>query len=131
MEQSEIEEIKKQLELARTEYDNAMNNLPFDENYSFIKMEEDLRPYSEKVGKLSSLYRLHCPITELNEIPTYGDLMSIDDFVNACKDGWFIDYDGSGNYCVDGKMTNITIIPSDVKSNKYRKEFKEIIWFNR
>jgi hypothetical protein len=126
-----IDEIKQELEIARDEYDKAFKNLPMDENYSFKKMEEDLKPYTDKVSKLSKLYRLNCPITKYREIPTYGDVMSIDDFIGYCKSGGFIDYDGHGNYCTEDKMTDIVILPSDVKVEMVRKDFEKIIWFNR
>jgi signal peptidase I len=126
-----IDEITQELEEARDEYSKAFKNLPMDENYSFKQMEEDLKPYTDKVSKLSKLYRLHCPINEYREIPTYGDVISIDDFIGYCKSGWFIDYDGYGNYCTEDKMTDIVILPSDIKAGMYRKDFKKIIWFNR
>jgi hypothetical protein len=57
--------------------------------------------------------------------------MTLKEFVSTCKCGGFIDYDGSGNYIKDGKMSDIDIFPSDVKTNLYRHDFDQIIWFNR
>jgi hypothetical protein len=126
-----IDEIKQELDIARDEYDKAFKNLPIDENYSFKKLEEDLKPYSDKVSELSKLYRLNRPINKIEEIPTYGDVMSLNKFIRYCKLGGFIDYDGYGNYCTEDKMTDIVILPSDIKAGLYRKDFKKIIWFNR
>jgi hypothetical protein len=68
---------------------------------------------------------------ELSDIPKYGNVMSLNNFISSVKCGGYIDYDGSGNYIKDDKMTNITIYASDVNHNSIRKEFDKIIWFNR
>jgi hypothetical protein len=68
---------------------------------------------------------------DLSELPDYGDVMTLEHFIENVKDGGFIDYDGFGNYVKDGKMSNIEIYPSDVKHNMIRKDFDTIIWFNR
>jgi len=57
--------------------------------------------------------------------------MTVEDFVECVVSGGFIDYDGSGTYVKDGRLTNITINPSDVRHDAIRKEFTEIVWFNR
>jgi hypothetical protein len=67
----------------------------------------------------------------LNEMPTYGDVMSLADFIESVEDGGFIDYDGHGYYVKDDKASNIMIIPSDVKFNSIRKDFDKVVWFNR
>lgn len=66
-----------------------------------------------------------------DEMPTYGDVMLLSDFIDNVKGGGFIDYDGFGNYCRDNKMSNIEIYPSDVKRESIRTDFDTIIWFNR
>ena len=64
-------------------------------------------------------------------IPEYGDLMDLDNFITSCKEGYFIDYDGSGNYS-DGKtMSDITVYPSDIMQNKIDYRFTHVVWFNR
>ena len=70
------------------------------------------------------------PVFE-NEIPDYGDVMPLKEFIECCKSGGFIDYDGSGSYVKDGKESNISIYPSDVKFNSIRTDFDTIIWYNR
>lgn len=93
---------------------------------------------SEYVGKknLEDLKKLRTELRmtkepKLTSIPKFGDLMSLDDFIESVKSGGFIDYDGYGNYVKDGKMTDIEIYPSDVKNGNIRKEFDKIVWFNR
>lgn len=67
------------------------------------------------------------------ELPTYGDHMTLDDFVKACKSGSFIDYDGFGNYATKDLMFDKIVYPSDVtKTNfKPKPEFTHVVWFNR
>lgn len=81
-------------------------------------------------NKLEREKRMIMPF-ELSDIPNYGDVMSLNNFISNVKCGGFIDYDGSGNYIKGDKMTNISIYPSDVNFNSIRKEFDKIIWFNR
>lgn len=57
--------------------------------------------------------------------------MPIEEFIEYCNDGVFIDYDGYGKYVIENKMSDITIYPSDVKMNKVRKDFTHVMWFNR
>lgn len=86
-----------------------------------------------------------------SKIPTYGDLMSLDAFVNMCETCCFFDYDGFGYYASasQNKMSDKMIIPSDVtgkfrvfnmKTGKYSRHrkrinidrtFTDIVWFNR
>lgn len=127
----DFKKIEKQLIIASAEYDNALNNLDIEKFSSFLDFDQALEPFLENVSKLSVQYRLHKPIGELKDIPKYGDVMTLEDFVEICQDGGFIDYDGYGKYCTEDKMTDITIIPSDVMSGNYRKDFKKIIWFNK
>lgn len=75
--------------------------------------------------------RMIQPVGELEDIPKYGDVMSLREFIENVKAGGFIDYDGYGNYIQGDKMTEIEIHPSDVKAGCVRKEFDRIIWFNR
>lgn len=97
---------------------------PYNEYGNYLKPEWD------KINKLDREKRVTMPY-ELEDIPTYGDRMTLKDFIECVKDGGFIDYDGSGNYVIDNKMTDITIYPSDVKHKAIRTEFTEIIWFNK
>lgn len=68
---------------------------------------------------------------ELSELSDYGDVMSLESFIECVKDGGFIDYDGFGYYVKDGKESNVMIIPSDVKRKRIRTDFDTVIWFNR
>lgn len=94
------------------------------------EVEACMKPYSDKVDDLSRQYRM-VKIPTYKDCPKYGDKMDLIDFIDTCKDGGFIDYDGSGNYMKDGKMSDISIYPSDVKFNSIRKDFDTMVWFNK
>ena len=46
------------------------------------------------------------------KIPNYGELMTVKEFINSCKEGWFIDYDGLGHPVKDNKMDGSICIVS-------------------
>lgn len=124
----DIKIIKKELEEARDENQKAFEDAPLNLDYNGFM--EYMKPSNEKVSRLSREYRM---LVEPNysELPDYGDVMSLSDFIESVKFGGFIDYDGSGNYVKDGKMSDIDIYPSDYKAGAIRKDFDTIIWFNR
>lgn len=123
-----MENTKKELEKAKEEYNNAFNNLPPD--LDFNGYNEAMSPYEERLDSARRKYALKKE-PEYKDIPEYGDHMKMEDFVECCKSGGFIDYDGGGNYATEDKSTNISIYPSDVMSGDYRKDFSHVIWFNR
>ena len=83
-----------------------------------------------ELSKLKTQERMERKPT-FTAIPDYGDVMTLKDFIDNVKSGGFIDYDGSGNYVKDDKMSDIQIFPSDVKKGNIRKDFDKIVWFNR
>jgi hypothetical protein len=90
-----------------------------------------MRPIQNVVDNLSQQYRL-VQTPEMSEIPEYGDHMTLEQFVDAAKEGWFIDYDGSGNYATDKQESNISIYASDVTSGRgIRKDFTHVVWYNK
>lgn len=121
-------ELKNELKLACREYDERFNNMPL--GLSYPEFEEYLREASEKCASISRSYRM-VKTPKYEDLPDYGDVMTLKKFISCCKSGGFIDYDGSGNYIKDGKMSNISISPSDIKFGNVRKDFDQIIWFNR
>ena len=67
----------------------------------------------------------------IEDIPDYGDVMSMEDFIKNCECSGFIDYDGFAHPIVNDKMIGgITIRPSRIKEWP-SLEFKKVIWFNR
>jgi len=69
--------------------------------------------------------------TLTEEIPEYGDLMTMEEFIENCECGGFIDDDGHGYYASEKKMSNIFISPSDVKDKNIKKGYTHVVWFNR
>lgn len=64
------------------------------------------------------------------DLPDYGDLIPVAEFMDSCKRGFFIDYDGSGCPVKDGKMmSSVTVIPS--KLGEIPEDATHIMWFNR
>jgi hypothetical protein len=92
--------------------------------------KESCQPHLDKLVELSRQKRFTMPY-ELSDIPSYGDVMSLDNFIENVEDGGFIDYDGHGSYVIDGKMTNVNVFASDVENKLIRTEFDTMIWFNR
>lgn len=62
-------------------------------------------------------------------IPTYGDVMTVADFLESCRDGMFIDYDGHGHAAKDGWCSSIRIYPSALES--IPSDATHIVWYNR
>ena len=122
------EELEKELKIAQDEAIDKFNNIPQDLGYK--EFQKYMDEAYEKVGELDRELRL-IKMPTFSKLPTYGIIMDLEDFIEDCKVGNFIDYDGSGNYVRDGKKSNINIYPSDVKYNAIRKDFDSIIWFNR
>lgn len=95
---------------------------------------EDYVKYAEEESKifmkLSREYRL-IQSFELTDISDYAHHMTLKEFINAANDGWFIDYDGSGNYATKDKESDITIIPSDIIAGVYREDFTHVVWYNK
>lgn len=80
-----------------------------------------------------------------DEIPNFGDVMSLDEFIDYTKSGCLIDYDGTGDLIIDNKrVTNSVswIFDNSFKvGNNYIIKFEslkeifgdrvKVIWFNR
>jgi hypothetical protein len=69
----------------------------------------------------------------MTKLPDYGDHMKLSKFIEHCKSGTFIDYDGFGYYATETEMTDILIMPSHVtgKRKRVRKDYDYVMWFNR
>lgn len=65
-------------------------------------------------------------------IPSYGDLIPLNDFVHMVVSGGFIDYDGTGYYS-DGKVyfRNKPAIPSEFTKGNIDRSFAYVMWFNK
>ena len=62
-------------------------------------------------------------------IPEFGDLFTVQEFVDSVKLGFLIDYDGSGQLVRDDKMSKECILPS--KINTIPDCATHVLWFNK
>ncbi len=65
------------------------------------------------------------------DLPKYGDHMTIQEFRNCCKSGLFIDYDGFGYLATKDSESNIEIRPSNLKKLKIPKWTTHVMWYNK
>ena len=62
----------------------------------------------------------------------YGDLMTVQDWLDCVKCGGFIDYDGHGCLATEEKQTNYDIQPSDAANGfVFPTWATHIRWYNR
>lgn len=66
--------------------------------------------------------------TELEDIPEYGDHMTVKQMLCAIQSGAFIDYDGCGNYATGNKMSHLEFKPSTFNPPNWATH---VVWFNR
>lgn len=72
------------------------------------------------------------PGEDWEEIPDYGDVMTVEEFGEHVRGGMFIDYDGWGNYIKDGKMSRKHLAhPSDFLQDGAPEGFTHVCWFNK
>lgn len=55
---------------------------------------------------------------QFDDIPSYGDLMPINEWIGHVEDGGFIDYDGHGNLSDGTRKSNVIVQPSDITKKK-------------
>lgn len=87
-------------------------------------------PVMKEYEKCSRELRLIDDYT-LEDLPSYGHHMSLEEFIECCLDEGFIDNDGSGVYATKDKASDIEICPSDIIAGVYRKDFTHVVWFNK
>lgn len=64
--------------------------------------------------------------------PSYGHLMTWEEWVETVKWGGFIDYDGFGYYAVgDWELQGRHLKPSHLKTGKILHGFTHVVWYNR
>lgn len=126
-----IEELKKKADLVFKELDEVIKTFDF-LNKSFKDYENLVKPFDNKLNRLSYLAQIQSDV-EWKEIPDYGRLLTIEEWIECVDGGGFIDYDGSGNYSDGKRMSNMSVSPSDVDNDQIMKneEFTHIVWFNK
>ena len=127
MKTNRLQEIQNRINVLNEVYERKWHDKTertWEEFQEYVKEELD------ELSELSREKRMIMPY-EMEEIPDYGDVMSLKDFIECVKNGSFIDYDGFGHYAKDNMMSNVAIIPSDVEHKAIRKDFDTLVWFNR
>ena len=70
-------------------------------------------------------------------LPTLGDIMPLEEFIECVEAGGFIDYDGFGYLGTATHESNIDFYPSDLTdileklSPEYRAKLTHVHWYNR
>lgn len=101
------------------------------EGLSFDSMLEQTKNLREQIFEMSQQMRLKQDPTIVFDKQWKGNLMTIEEFVEDCKNGSLIDSDGYGYYATEIGKSDILIYPSDVIEDKFRKDFSHVIWFNK
>lgn len=69
---------------------------------------------------------------EFLEIPDYGDLFTMDEFLEHCKSGLIMNDDGSGYFALEDKWTrDLRVYPNTFPTTPIRPLYTHIIWFNK
>ena len=68
---------------------------------------------------------------DVRDLPDYGDHMTLEDFVDCCQSGGFIDFDGYAKYATSDKMSDINAYPSDVADSDIDWRWTHVVWFNK
>lgn len=121
------EEILKKADAAEKEWDEYKES--HYDDYPSIFESLQYKEYS-KWWDLELKYRPLDKI-EFRQPYGFGDKMTLDEFINDCKEGFFTDSDGSGYYGTEDKQTNLPICPSSIMSGTYRTDFSHVYWFNK
>jgi hypothetical protein len=70
--------------------------------------------------------------TELEPIPSYGDLMTIKEFMSSVKSGMLIDYDGYGYWASKTHiLSKEHVYPSECRFMVKPAGATHVVWFNR
>lgn len=124
------EELVKEEERLCDKY-NEMSDECANEGLSYKDFCERAKDVKEQLYFIGKHMRLKkSPTVEYGK-EWKGDLYTLERFIDLVKNGGFIDDDGFGYYATDEVKSDITIYPSDIMENIYRKDFTHIIWFNR
>lgn len=93
--------------------------------------------YDEEVY-VSIVSPLKLDLDSTEDIPDYGDLMELIEFIDMCDSGSLVDYDGCGDIVYNKKVIYNGIYPSEMET--YQKQLEDlqeslgkiqIMWYNK
>jgi len=122
MTQQEIEQKIQEISKSIAQTMDEMYDLDYDQ---FLKAIEKER------NELQELYRELRLVLEPHDRGDATNPMTLEEFKTLCENGSFVDTDGFGEYVKDGKLTDISIIPSDVTTGKIRDDCTHVQWYNK
>ena len=70
-------------------------------------------------------------IKKYRNIEEGDDIYTLDEFLEECRSGLFLDTDGSGNYAKEGVIYWVDANPSDFMAGRINKEYTHVAWFNK
>lgn len=90
-------------------------------------------PFLKEYIELNREYKtIKTPIMHSQNSLDKECLMGFKEFEEGCKNGpLFSNYDGYGCYATKDEISDIEIVPSDIISGIYRKDFDYICWYNK
>ena len=91
--------------------------------------EDDLQTISQEIEE--QVKNVFYREVKLKPIPDFCDVLSIEEFVTACREGLLTDDDGVGVYATNEAETNIEIIPSLVMQGEYNYVYPNVCWYNK
>ena len=126
-----LNQIKKDIYILRQEQTKFLQ----DQSLTFEEWSSKTKPIASKLNKLFVEKSLQVNI-KWSELPDYGNLMTLQDFLKSCKEGSFIDYDGHGKFSDGKRESNINIYPSHITEElKIRSDIDSylthVIWYNK
>ena len=124
---NKIDKLYEQMQTALDTNMPDMNDL----NLWHKRYNEICSPFWKEMGGLSRTKRMQMKCVLGDKVPEFGDLMTLQHFIECVECGGFINSDGYGTYVKNGRLTNISILPSDIRYGTIRREFTEIVWYNK
>lgn len=120
-------QLERELTIAKNEIKNLLDDHSITNHSEFINLSS---PFADEIQRIESELRLIQHPVYL-DLPAYGELITLDEFIRNVESGKFINYDGSGKYSNGTQITNIIIHPSDIKNNIYRRDFTHVLWLEK
>lgn len=122
------DELKTKMDNLLKERDEIMNDCA-KKDLKFDEFMEKARDVSEELYYLMKAIRVvQSPIMEYGKT-WKGETITIETFIENCKNGIYDDYNCEAYYATDNAKSNIRVFPSDFETEYYRNDFTHIIVF--